>query len=311
VNSEAAARPDEGLLVTGAGGQLGQALRVLRPEATYLERADLDVTDEDAVHAALEQHRPEVIVHAAAWTKVDEAEAQPAQARMVNVGGTRAVVNAAQEIGAVLVYPSTDYVFSGQAKRPYTEEAATEPLSMYAKTKLEAETVVREYPRHLIVRTSWVFGEGRNFVRTILELASSRDELAVVADQIGLPTYALDLAAGILELLDLGATGTFHLAGQGDPCSWAELADSALSSAVVAAVLPRKPAVRAIRTEDHQDGRPGPFAVRPPYSVLDCSKAASLGVVLRRWREALPEYVRSLKASPPEAAPTSQATGAT
>ena len=287
-------RPER-LLVTGAGGQLGRAIQARCPGGAFLAKSDLDVTDDDAVAAAMERHRPDVVVHAAAWTRVDEAEAQPLEVRRVNVAGTRAVLRAAADAGAVMVYPSTDYVFSGGARRPYVEDDTPEPLSMYGRTKLEGEHSVSDYDRHLIVRSSWVFGDGRNFLRTILDQARVKEELQVVGDQIGLPTYAVDLAAGILELVDLGATGTFHLAGQGDPCSWAELAEAALSSAVVAALLERRPAVRPVRTDEYRALRDGELAPRPAFSALDCTKAANLGVSLRRWREAVAEYVRWMK----------------
>ena len=287
------------LLVTGAGGQLGTALRALSPQGTFLTRAELDVTDDDAVVAAVEEHRPEVIVHAAAWTRVDEAESRSVEARAVNVGGTTAVVRAASKVDALVVYPSTDYVFPGDRRRPYEEEDSRAPLSVYGRTKALGEDAVTDYARHLIVRTSWLFGEGRNFVRTILDLAATRDTLEVVGDQIGRPTYAFDLAAGLLALVDRGATGTFHLAGGGEPCSWAELADAAIASAAVAAVLPRKPVVTPVTTEQYRARLGGSMAPRPRYSVLDCTKAAELGVKLRTWREAVGEYVYGLKGHGP------------
>ncbi|HEX8099848.1 MAG TPA: dTDP-4-dehydrorhamnose reductase [Actinomycetota bacterium] len=291
------------LLVTGAGGQLGRALQSLRPDGVFLSKSDLDVTDDDAVIATVERHRPGVIVHAAAWTSVDQAETHPLEARRVNVAGTRSVLRAAADVDALMVYPSTDYVFSGTARRPYVEDDTPEPLSMYGRTKLEGEQSVAEYDRHVIVRSSWIFGDGDNFVRTILDAARTKPELEVVADQIGLPTYAVDLAKGILDLVDLGATGTFHLAGQGDPCSWAELAETAISAALVAALLEQRPAVRAIRTEQYRATRTDEVAPRPAFSALDCTKAAKLGVSLRRWREAVAEYVRSLPETENEPTP--------
>lgn len=286
---------DRRLLVTGAGGQLGTALRSLHPDGMFLSKADLDVTDDEAVLAAVEDYEPEVIVHAAAWTHVDGAEAQPVEARAVNVGGTTAVVRAASKVDALVVYPSTDYVFSGDVRRPYREGDARSPLSTYGRTKVLAEDAVTEYPAHLVVRTSWVFGGKRNFVRTILERADENDRLEVVGDQIGRPTYAPDLAAGILGLVERGLTGIFHLAGAGDPCSWAELADASIASAVVAAVLPKKPLITPVTTEQYRARHGGVVARRPPYSVLDCTKAARAGVSLRHWREAVAEYVYGLR----------------
>lgn len=282
------------LLVTGAGGQLGRAVAALVPDAVLLTRADLDVTDAEAVARAVEGVRPAAVLHAAAWTAVDAAEAQPEAARAVNAHGTQAVVRAAARVGAVVVYPSTDYVFSGELRRPYREDDPPSPLSVYGRTKLEGEEAVRAWEHHLVVRTSWVFGEGRNFVRAVLERAARGEDLRVVDDQVGRPTHAGDLAQGILGLLRAGARGTFHLAGGGEPCTWADLAEAALGAAVRAGLLPSAPTVHRVSTAEYDAARPGPVARRPPYSVLDCSKARALGVALRPWREAVEAYVGAL-----------------
>jgi dTDP-4-dehydrorhamnose reductase len=274
-----------GLLVTGAGGQLGRALARLEPGAVLLDRSALDVLDPSAVAATIGRHRPAVVVHAAAWTRVDDAEADPEGAHRVNVGGTRSVAEAAAEVGALLVYVSTDYVFSGDRAEPYRERDPTGPRSVYGRTKLAGEAEAAAFGRHLVVRTSWVFGEGHNFVRSILRAAATRDELAVVDDQRGLPTYASDLAGGIRGLVDAGAEGLFHLAGGGEPGSWADLAEVALAAA-------GSPVhVRRVSTADYFAGRSTPVAPRPASSVLDCAKAAALGVALRPWQDAVAEYV--------------------
>lgn len=280
---------DKRLLVTGAGGQLGRALARLAPDAVLLDRRQLDVCDFEAVAHAATHHRPDVIVHTAAYTKVDAAEGDPGGARAVNVEGTRAVASAAQKIGALLVYPSTDYVFDGNKDVPYTEEDPTAPLSVYGKTKLEGERLASQIDSHLIVRTSWVFGEGHNFIRSILGAASQHQELTVVGDQRGLPTYALDLAGGILGLVAQGATGLFHLAGGGDPATWADLAEKALE------LTGSSTRVRRVSTGEYYSGRQGPVAPRPANSVLDCSKAAAMGVGLRPWPEAVSEYVKEMR----------------
>lgn len=282
------------LLVTGAGGQLGRAVAALVPDAVLLTRADLDVTDPVAVGRAVDRARPAVVLHAAAWTAVDAAEAHPEAARAVNAVGTEAVVRAAARVGAVVVYPSTDYVFSGELRRPYREDDPPSPLSVYGRTKLEGEEAVRAWEQHLVVRTSWVFGEGRNFVHTVLERAARGEDLRVVDDQVGLPTHAGDLARGVLGLLGAGARGTFHLAGGGPPCTWADLAEAALRAAVRAGLLRSAPSVQRVSTSEYDAARPGPVARRPPYSVLDCSKAGALGVALRPWPEAVEAYVRAL-----------------
>lgn len=274
-----------GLLVTGAGGQLGRALARLEPDAVLLDRGALDVLDPSAVTEVIGGCRPLVVVHAAAWTRVDDAEGDPEGAHRVNVEGTRSVAEAAAGVGALLVYVSTDYVFSGDRAGPYREGDATGPRSVYGRTKLAGEAEAAAFARHLVVRTSWVFGEGHNFVRSILRAAATRDELAVVDDQRGLPTYALDLAGGILALVEAGAESLFHLAGGGEPGSWADLAEAALA----AAGSPAR--VRRVSTAEYFAGRSTPVAPRPSSSVLDCSRAASLGVTLRPWRDAVAEYV--------------------
>jgi dTDP-4-dehydrorhamnose 3,5-epimerase len=235
-----------------------------------------------------------VIIHGAAYTQVDAAESDPEGAWAVNVEGTRAVVEAAAETAALLVYVSTDYVFSGERAEPYLEEHPTGPVSRYGATKLEGERVAATLDRHLIVRTSWVFGEGRNFVRAVLRAAAaasgSGKELPVVDDQRGRPTYAVDLAAGILALVERGAAGTYHLQGGGDPGTWADVAEAALASAGIPVE------VRRVGTAEYEAGRSGPdgrpVARRPANGVLDCSKAAACGVRLRPWREAIDAYVK-------------------
>lgn len=287
---------DRRLLVTGAGGQLGRALARLVPSGTFLSRQALNVCNVEAVFEAFDEYLPEIVVHAAAYTGVDAAETDRQTAGRVNVVGTRVVAEAAEKSGAIFVYPSSDYVFSGDKDGEYSEEDETGPLGVYGDTKLQGETMAERAERHLIVRTGWVFGEGKNFVRTIIEVAKGgatppspqppRDEVAVVDDQRGRPTYALDLAEGILALLGREATGTFHLAGSGEPATWADLAELALNAAGL------RTKVRRVSTAEYYAGRPGPIARRPMNSVLDCSKADALGVRLRPWKEAVEAYVK-------------------
>lgn len=282
------------LVVTGGGGQLGRAFQALlagpagRGEATFVDQEDVDLTAGDEVRRTIVALGPELIVHAGAYTAVDAAEGDPETARAVNASGTRQVAKAAAELGALLVYVSTDYVFDGTASAPYREDASTHPLSVYGATKLAGEEQAATAPDHLIVRTSWVFGEGKNFVRAILRAAGAQPgrELAVVDDQQGRMTYAPDLAGGLLGLVGAGATGLFHLQGGGEPGSWADVAEVALEAAGLPATVKRT------TTAAYNEGRPGPIAPRPGYSVLDCSKAAALGVALRPWRDAVAEYVK-------------------
>jgi dTDP-4-dehydrorhamnose reductase len=248
-----------GYLITGAGGQLGAALQEVFPEADARTRTELDVTQPFQVRDC------HLVLHTAAWTDVDGAEATPDGARRVNVEGTRNVA----ALGAPVVYYSSDYVFDGSKRQPYVESDKPKPLSVYGRTKLEGE---RELGDGWIVRSSWLFGwTGKNFVRTMLELGRERDEVSVVADQVGCPTYVGHLAEATRELLDR-QHGTWHLAAQGE-CSWAEFARAIFEEAELDC------RVREITTEEI--GRPAP---RPAYSVLRSEKAAP---ELPHWREGL------------------------
>src|SRR6266480_1503849 len=244
------------VLITGAGGQLGAALRDVFPDADAEPR---DVTQPiDA--------RPDLVLHAAAWTDVDGAESEPERARHVNVEGTRNLV----ALGAPVVYFSTDYVFDGLKAEPYVESDEPRPLSAYGRTKLEGEREVRE---GWIVRSSWLFGwTSKNFVRTMLELGSKQDEVAVVDDQRGSPTFVghlADATKGVLEL----PQGTYHVAAAGD-CTWAEFAEAIFEEAGLDC------RVRRITTEEL--GRPAP---RPAYSVLRSEHSDAPR--LPHWREGL------------------------
>jgi dTDP-4-dehydrorhamnose reductase len=247
------------LLITGAGGQLGAALCEAFPEADARTRKELDVTRPVRAEAAL-------VLHAAAWTDVDGAEADPEGARAVNVDGTRNVV----ALAAPVVYYSTDYVFDGAKGSPYLESDEPNPLSVYGRTKLDGE---REVSEGWIVRSSWLFGwTGTNFVRTMLRLGAERDELAVVADQTGSPTYVGHLAAATRELLELPG-GTWHVAAEGE-CTWAEFARAIFEEAGVDC------RVREITTDEL-----GRRATRPAYSVLRSEREEAPR--LPHWREGL------------------------
>jgi dTDP-4-dehydrorhamnose reductase len=246
-------------LITGAGGQLGVALREVFPEADARTRAELDVTHPFVVETDL-------VLHAAAWTDVDGAEADPAGAELVNVDGTRNVV--AQNVP--VVYYSTDYVFDGSKREPYLESDEPRPLSVYGRTKLEGEREVRE---GWIVRSSWLFGwTGTNFVKTMLRVGADRDEVSVVADQLGSPTYVGHLAEATRELLELPG-GVWHLAAEGE-CTWADFARAIFEEAGFDC------RVREITTEEL--GRPAP---RPAYSVLRSEREGAPR--LPHWRDGL------------------------
>jgi dTDP-4-dehydrorhamnose reductase len=252
------------ILITGAGGQLGRALQEEFPDAVALRHADWDVTLPPPEPA----EPPGLVLHAAAWTDVDGAEADPQGAAAVNVGGTRH----AAELGAPIVYYSTDYVFDGRKSEPYVESDPPNPLSAYGRTKLHGEAAAGE--RAWVVRTSGLYGPtGTNFVRTMLKLASERDEVAVVDDQRSSPTYVGHLAAATRELL-ARPFGIWHLAAAGD-CTWAEFAEAIFDEAGLD--------VRVRRVSSEELGRPAP---RPAYSVLRSEKDAQ---ALPPWREGLRE----------------------
>jgi dTDP-4-dehydrorhamnose reductase len=250
-----------GVLITGAGGQLGAALREAFPDADARTHAQLDVT------RPIEQvTQCYLVLHAAAWTDVDGAEADPAGAERVNVAGTRNVV----ALGAPVVYYSTDYVFDGGKRDPYVEADEPNPLSVYGRTKLAGEREIRD---GWIIRSSWLFGwTGRNFVRTMLELGRERDAVRVVDDQVGSPTYVGHLAEATRELLDL-PQGIWHVSAGGE-CTWAEFAREIFGQAGIdCEVVP-------ITTEEL--GRPAP---RPAYSVLRSEPEGAPR--LPHWREGL------------------------
>jgi dTDP-4-dehydrorhamnose reductase len=255
-----------GVLITGADGQLGSALcEELRAETTVvpLSRRDWDVTLPPP--AGLPE--VDVVLHAAAWTDVDGAEASAQDAAAVNVGGTQHVL----ELGVPVVLFSTDYVFDGRKREPYVESDAPNPLSVYGRTKLQAEAAAGEDA--WIVRTSWLYGwTSTNFVRTMLRLGVERDEVAVVDDQRGSPTYVGHLAAAVRELLDL-PYGRWHLSADGD-CTWAELAEAIFETADIDC--------RVTRITTAELGRPAP---RPAYSVLDSERQEAPR--LPHWREGL------------------------
>ena len=263
------------VVVTGAGGQLGAALLEAFPGARGLTRADWDVTAPPPADLA---GAVDLVLHAAAWTDVDGAEADPQDAAAVNVGGTQH----AAELGAPLVAFSTDYVFDGRKREPYVESDPPNPQSAYGRTKLHGEGAAGESA--WIVRSSWLFGwTSRNFVRTMLQLGAERDEVAVVDDQRGCPTFVGHLAAATRELVERELPyGVWHLAADGD-CTWAELAEAIFEETGLAC------RVRRITTE--QLGRPAP---RPAYSVLRSERPGA--PLLPHWREGLRECLTRLAA---------------
>jgi dTDP-4-dehydrorhamnose reductase/4-ketoreductase len=282
-------------MITGSGGQLGRCLvRLLEasPEhrlAAAHDLPDFDVTERASVGAALDAARPDVVVNAAAFTFVDDCETQPELAWRVNAEAPGLLAEECAARGIRLVHVSTDYVFDGQGSRPYTEEDLTAPRSEYGRSKLEGERQVRAaLPAALIVRTSWLFGPGRNFIATMLGFAQKRraeadaSPLRVVDDQFGSPTYAEDLAVWILQLVERNARGLYHLTNRG-VATWWEVAREALD-------LGGFGEIQIERVASSEFLRPAP---RPAYSVLDGSKAEAAGICRREWREALAAYMES------------------
>jgi len=280
----------------GAGGLLGTAVvwearrRAAAGEARWelvpLARAELDVTDAEAVRTAFATHRPEAVLHGAAWTAVDAAESQPEAAARVNVAGTRHVAGAAADHDALLAYLSTDFVFDGRARRPYRPDDPPNPLGVYARTKLQGEELTRAATdRHLILRTGGLYGAGgRDFVDAILERAGGGEGLRVVDDQTVAPTWSRNLAAAALDLLDDGATGTWHVQDRG-ALTWHAFARRILELAGPPDALRE---LEAVSSEAY--GAPAP---RPAWSVLDCSATEErLGRPMQSCEEALAHYLR-------------------
>ncbi|MFC0229286.1 dTDP-4-dehydrorhamnose reductase [Serratia aquatilis] len=283
------------VLLTGSKGQLGSCFQDRLPDGWEIWATDsdvLDITDLDKVKQAVTQFKPNVIVNAAAYTAVDKAETDRELAARINETGPKNLALAANEVGARLVHVSTDYVFDGNATKPYVEEDATNPLGVYGKTKLDGEIAVAEVqPDAIIIRTAWVFSEyGNNFVKTMLRLAKERDTLAIVADQRGCPTYAGDIAQAIIDLIQKKSQGgVYHFCGDTE-VAWSDFASVIFNVALEREVLEKKPIVNNIISSDYPT-----LAKRPSYSVLDCGKIRSENIDMSNWKSALEEVLLKLK----------------
>lgn len=278
------------VLITGCRGQLGRELcrqinewNQVRPQfqvvATDLD--SMDITDTHQVQKIVSFEKPEVIINTAAYTKVDACEADERTAFRVNALGARNLAVAAYKIGAKILQVSTDYVFDGTGKIPLREYDPNNPLSVYGKSKaLGEQLVMTTNPRHFILRTAWLYGDGSNFVRTILKLAAEQDELRVVNDQVGTPTSTVDLAKCILALIQTEHYGIYHGTCEGE-CSWYEFAKRILAlKGINKRVIP-------ISTKELKQA-----AKRPAYSVLENFMLDLVGLnFFRTWEEALEEYL--------------------
>ncbi|WP_110113054.1 dTDP-4-dehydrorhamnose reductase [Bacillus sp. CGMCC 1.16541] len=274
------------VLITGASGQLGRELTALFLNHYFdvygFSRQQMDVTNEEQVNDLMNEVQPDLVLHCAAYTKVDEAELQAEQAYVVNAYGTKHVAIAAERVGAKLVYVSTDYVFDGTGKEPYHECSVPSPLGVYGKSKLAGEDFVKRFhTKCFIVRTSWLYGgQGSHFVNTMLALGKEKKELSVVDDQIGSPTYVVDLAATILALIQTEKYGIYHVSNRGS-CSWYEFAVAIFEEAgMLVSVYP-------CTSEDFPRR-----AKRPAYSVLKHARLEEQGFPkMKYWREGLAHFL--------------------
>jgi len=270
------------ILIVGANGMLGQELMALfAGNARGVDVGEIDITSLESVQRVLRTLRPRVVINAAAYTDVDGCETKRDLAMAVNGTGVGHLAEVTLELGAKLVQISTDYVFDGGKGSPYLEDDPVAPLSVYGESKLLGEENVRKNPEHLLVRTQWLYGHaGKNFVETMLRLGAEKDELAVVDDQVGSPTWARDLSLAIKALLDKGCTGTYHAANSGF-VSWNGFAKEIFNQAGLSVTV--KPMTTG------ELNRP---ANRPLYSTLDCGKLLrDTGFQLQSWQEALERYL--------------------
>jgi dTDP-4-dehydrorhamnose reductase len=278
------------VVVTGAAGQLGKdvVLELVRRnhEAFGADRQQLDITNEADVQAFIRDVKPDVILHCAAYTNVDAAEENEQVAYQINGLGTEYLAKAAKQVGAKMLYISTDYVFDGTATEPYNVDHPTKPIGAYGRTKLAGEEFLQKnLEQFFIIRTAWVFGVyGQNFVKTMLRLGKERGEIGVVHDQVGSPTYTVDLARFMVELMETDKYGIYHATNSG-VCSWYEFAVEIFKQTGLN--------VKVNPLTSDQFPRP---AARPKYSVLSKKKILEQDFTpLREWKEALAAYLDEAK----------------
>lgn len=287
------------ILITGSKGQLGRAINQI-----FMEQADtkttiinsdmgeptaycpiiLDITNSVAVMNLVQDLKPDVIINCAAYTAVDLCESDQDKVYKINAIGPKNLATAANALDAKLVQVSTDYVFDGEAKVPYTEEDATNPKSVYGSTKLAGEDLVKNHcMKYYIIRTAWLYGEGKNFVKTMLGLADKNAEIRVVNDQHGTPTSALELARAIAFIINTDNYGIYHGTCEGET-TWYAFAKEIFD------LVGKNIKVEGITTEEY----PTP-AARPMYSVLENKKLKEMGFFTKPWKEALQEYMKTLQ----------------
>lgn len=276
------------ILVTGANGQLGNCLREIAPTTThrfiFTDVTELDITSRDAVRAMFDRERPDWVVNCAAYTAVDKAESQPDLALLLNATAVEILATEAQKIGAAIVHVSTDYVFKGDDPEPRKETDPTEPQSVYGATKLDGEKAAALNPRHIILRTSWLYSiYGNNFVKTMRRLGTEKDEISVVADQWGSPTSAHDLARAIVTTIDKPEYGIYHFSNEGIT-NWAIFAEEIMTLSGLSCK------VNHITTAQYPTA-----AKRPEFSIMAKAKFSStFNVVIPEWEISLEDVVQKL-----------------
>ena len=280
------------ILVLGSKGQLGQCLNdqfaITEHEVVYTSRGQIDIAEFEVTKTQILKISPDIVINATAYTAVDKAEEERQAADRINHLAVANISNICNQLDCWLIHVSTDYVFDGNSEVPYREDNPTNPQGVYGDSKLKGEGVIEASGcKYLIIRTAWVYSEyGNNFLKTMLRLGAGRDELSIVGDQIGCPTYAQDIAKSIvciLSFLDLkdSSSGIYHYCGD-EPCSWYDFARAIFLEAEVQG-LKTPSYVKSITTADY----PTP-SIRPAYSVLDCSKIESCFEVTRsNWRDGI------------------------
>ena len=278
-------------LITGYKGQLGYDIKrellkrgVSEEDILAIDKEEMDITDSREVSKIANDFKPNVIFHCAAWTAVDKAEDMSDACYNVNVVGTKNIVDASLKVGATIIYMSTDYVFDGTKDGLYTEEDIVNPKSVYGRTKFLGEEEIRRNPKHFITRISWVFGiNGHNFIRTMLKLAENHQELNVVDDQVGSPTYTVDLAKILVDMPLTDKYGTYNVTNS-DYCSWAEFAEYIFKS------NNKLVKVNKVTTEEYLETTGTKQAYRPRNSRLDKSKLEENFELLPTWKDAVNRY---------------------
>ena len=287
------------ILVLGCKGQLGRCLNDqlvnTEHEVIYTSREQIDIADFEVTKSKILEFSPDLIINATAYTAVDKAEEDKKTANLINHLAVKNIADICNQLKCWLIHVSTDYVFDGNSNVPYKEDDETNPQGAYGETKLKGELAIQASGcKHIILRTAWVFSEyGNNFLKTMLRLGAERDELSIVGDQIGCPTYAQDIARSVVEIVpQLNSrkdNGIYHYCGD-QPCSWYDFANAIFDQAM-AHNLKMPSIVNSIETSAY----PTP-AKRPAFSVLDCSKMANeCGVLSSNWQEGIRQVVRKLE----------------